>query len=356
MPQTADEASRFVKVAEYYRKVIPHFYQIAALLQKFLPTTRTQRKNGQKTMITLTNDETQAFEQLKHFLTADLVLRLPNNRFPFKVQTDASDEGISAVMLQIYPEGDRSVGYLSKKFTAAQSKWSLMEQECYAFICAIDKWHNYLNEIPFTWETDHKALTQLNKKAQVNKQCERWRLKILEYDFKVKHISGLTNSMPDYLSRSPVDHAEEDPDEISHFTSKSTQADFSNDNHYSPIVNAVETRGMKLRHSTSDNSTTAPRMEFDSLTTSSNQLPDSPVRENRTTPFSAEELIEALRNDNYANNIIHHIKQHKQYLMHDNLLMRRLNPAVPYVPPGDLRKTILKICHNTCKWRTFWTR
>ncbi|CAF5225894.1 unnamed protein product, partial [Rotaria magnacalcarata] len=165
----------------------------------------------------------------------------PNNRFPFKVQTDASDEGIGAVLLQIYPEGDRPIAYLSKKFAQAQRKWSPMEQECYAFICALDKWNNYLNGIKFIWETDHKALTQLNQKAQINKRCERWRLKILEYDYKVKYIPGLTNSMPDYLSRSPVDDAEEDPDEISFSTSKSTQTDSDFINYHSPIVTAVQT-------------------------------------------------------------------------------------------------------------------
>ncbi|CAF5044795.1 unnamed protein product, partial [Rotaria magnacalcarata] len=207
LPQTADEACKFVKAAEYYRKFIPNFSQTAEPLRKFVPTTRTQQKKGQKTIITLTDDELKAFNQLKQFLTTDMVLRLPNNRFPFKLQTDASDEGIGAVLLQIYPEGDRPVAYLSKKFTQAQRKWPPMEQECYAFICSLDKWHNYLSGIKFECETDHKALTQLNQKAQINKRCERWRLKILEYDFKVKHIPGLTNTMPDYLSRSPVDEA-----------------------------------------------------------------------------------------------------------------------------------------------------
>ncbi|CAF4743200.1 unnamed protein product, partial [Rotaria sp. Silwood2] len=215
LPQTADEACKFVKAAEYYRKFIPNFSQTAEPLRKFVPTTRTQQKKGQKTIITLTDDELKAFNQLKQFLTTDIVLRLPNNRSPFKVQTDASDEGIGAVLLQIYPEGDRPIAYLSKKFTQAQRKWSPMEQEYYAFICSLDKWHNYLSGIKFVWETDHKALTQLNQKAQINKRCGRWRLKILEYDFKVKHIPGLTNAMPDYLSRSPVDDAEEDPDEVS---------------------------------------------------------------------------------------------------------------------------------------------
>ncbi|CAF4803440.1 unnamed protein product, partial [Rotaria sp. Silwood2] len=103
LPQTPDEACKFVKAAEYYREFIPNFSQIAEPLRKFVPTTRTQQRKGQKTIITLTNDEIKAFEQLKNFLTTDSVLRISNNRFPFKVQTDASDEGIGAVLLQIYP-------------------------------------------------------------------------------------------------------------------------------------------------------------------------------------------------------------------------------------------------------------
>ena len=112
IPETADEACKFVKAAEYYLKFVPNFSQIAEPLRKFVPTTRTQQKKGQKTIITLTKEEIQAFEELKRFLTTDLVLRLPNHRFPFKVQTDASDEGIGAVLLQVYPEGDRPVAYL----------------------------------------------------------------------------------------------------------------------------------------------------------------------------------------------------------------------------------------------------
>ncbi|CAF1532708.1 unnamed protein product, partial [Rotaria sordida] len=303
LPHTADEACKFVKAAEYYRKFIPNFSQIAEPLRKFVPTTRTQQKKGQKTLIKLTDEEIKAFEQLKHFLTTDLVLRLPNNRFPFKVQTDASDEGIGAVLLQTYPDGDRPVAYLSKKFTPAQRKWSPMEQECYAFICALDKWHNYLSGIKFTWETDHKALTQLNQKAQLNKRCERWRLKILEYDFKVKYIPGSTNSMPDYLSRSPVDDAEEDPDEISLLISKSTQTDFSDIKNQSSIVATVQTRAMKLRHQALNDPNDGTKSAQDSLTSSSaNQTLNNSMKENRIIPFSIEELIQAQQNDNYAKN------------------------------------------------------
>ncbi|CAF3702663.1 unnamed protein product [Rotaria sp. Silwood1] len=153
---------------------------------------------------------------------------LSNAIFPFKVQTDTSDEEIGAVLLQIYPEEDRPIAYLSKKFTQAQHQW-----------------HNFLSVIKLIWETDHKPLTQLNQKAQINKRCGRWRLKILECNFKVKYIPGLTNSMPDYLSRSPIHDAEEDLDEIKHLISTSTQTDFLNVNNHSSIVTAVQPRAMK---------------------------------------------------------------------------------------------------------------
>ncbi|CAF4769564.1 unnamed protein product, partial [Rotaria magnacalcarata] len=52
LPQTADETYKFVKAAEYCRKFIPKFSQIAGPLRKFIPTTRTQQKKGQKTLIT----------------------------------------------------------------------------------------------------------------------------------------------------------------------------------------------------------------------------------------------------------------------------------------------------------------
>ncbi|CAF1069288.1 unnamed protein product, partial [Rotaria magnacalcarata] len=102
------------------------------------------------------------------------------------------------------------------------------------------------------------------------------------------------------------------------------------------VVAAVQTRAMKLRNSTSNdkNDTTI-------LT------PDTPIRENRITTISIEQLIQAQQNDNYAKNILNKIKKYKHYIINDNLLMRHTNPPVPYVPQGDLRKIILNIYHDT---------
>ncbi|CAF4425216.1 unnamed protein product [Didymodactylos carnosus] len=107
-------------------------------------------------------------------LTADLILRIPNETRPFKLQTDASDIGIQAVLKRTYPNGDLPVTYFSQKLSSTQAKWSTTEKECYAILAAIETWHKYLDGPEFVLETDHKPLVQLNVKAQINAKCERW--------------------------------------------------------------------------------------------------------------------------------------------------------------------------------------
>ncbi|CAF4743187.1 unnamed protein product, partial [Rotaria sp. Silwood2] len=75
--------------------------------------------------------------------------------------------------------------------------------------------------------------------------------------------------------------------------------------------------------------------------------PDTLNKENRIIPISTEQLIQVQQNDNYAKNILNNIKHYKHYIINNNLLLRRTNPPVPYLPQGDLRKTILNIYHDT---------
>ena len=144
--------------------------------------------------------------------------------------------------------------------------------------------------------------------------------------------------MPDYLSRSPVGDVEEDPDEIPFLISKSTQTDVSDDNSYSSTITSVETRAMKLKHPTSNDSSNTKKSTLNSLNAS--------TRENRTIPFSVEQLIQVQRNDSYVIHILNNIKNYKTYIVKDNPLMPRSNPSVPYVPQGDFRKTILRIYYD----------
>ncbi|CAF3026839.1 unnamed protein product [Rotaria sp. Silwood2] len=105
-PTSSEEAFRFVKAAEYYRKFISKFSTIAAPLHKYSPATLQQQKLNKKSKFELFVEARTALHQLKKILTTDLVLDLPDDALQFKLQTDASVDGIGAFLLKITPNGD----------------------------------------------------------------------------------------------------------------------------------------------------------------------------------------------------------------------------------------------------------
>ena len=359
-PTSAEEAFRFVKAAEYYRKFIPKFSFIAAPLHKYSPTTIQQQQNHTKKGNFEWSPEAKlAFHQLKKILTSDLLLDLPDETVPFKLQTDACTDGIGAVLLQMTPNGDRPLAYMSKKLTATQIKWPTIEQECYAIVVAIEKWDKYLRGREFILETDHEPLVSLPTKEQVNKRCDRWRLKLAEYRYKVKHIQGKKNNMADYLSRSPVEQAEDETDEKIHYESKSTQTD-------PPLLSLKEqTNQLKITTAVTRAQTkqqlqeklTTPTISASELIPTGKeandrervaQLPgDNP---NKIIPFDLEDLRKCQEEDKTVQQIIRNITEQKNYVIEDGTLLRKQEPpcsAVPFVPTGRMRADILKIYHDT---------
>jgi hypothetical protein len=50
------------------------------------------------------------------------------------VYTDASDYGIGGYLFQIIDGVEVPVAFMSKSLTEAESRWSVTEKECYAFV------------------------------------------------------------------------------------------------------------------------------------------------------------------------------------------------------------------------------
>ncbi len=357
-PTSAEEAFRFVKAAEYYRKFIPKFSLIAAPLHKYSPSTSQQQKNDKKSKFELSDEARTAFHQLKNILTTDLILNLPDDTLPFKLQTDASTDGIGAVLLQVTPDGDRPLAYMSKKLTKAQTKWPTIEQECYAIVQAVEKWDKYLRGHEFILETDHEPLVNFSNKEQVNKRCERWRLKLAEYRFKVKHIQGKKNKMADYLSRSPVETAEEENDDKINYESKSTQTEkllpSKINNLIPPKITTAVTRAQAKRQQLMASSSISTNDKTNELIPQgkgvTNKEPTSGDNSNRIIPFDMDDLKKCQDEDETVQEIIKNIKNEKNVSIENGILFRKQQPplsSVPFVPAGRLRADILKIYHDT---------
>ena len=352
-PTSSRELFRFVKAAEYYRKFIRNFSTIVAPLYKHAPSPTRPSSSLKNTVFRRTPDETIAFDRLKHILNSDLVLRLPNLDLPFKVQTDASQAGIGAVLLQSYPEGKRPVCYMSKKFTSFQQRWPAIEQECFAIVTAVKHWHHYLHGQSFILETDHRPLEALLQKTQQNSKCERWRLLLQTYDFTVKHIPGASNCMPDYLSCSPVDPPSDDPDDAPDLPTVTTLPAAVP----SPSVNVVTTRSRAKKTSTLPTNSSPSPSTSDSLSPPPPPLgpppPDHATNELRID-FTGDlaTLRVAQASDQSLRFILDHVNEPrfvKNYKVLDGILMHFGSHSKPVscVPAGKLRRDIMRIYHDT---------
>lgn len=85
------------------------------------------------------------FTELKQALVQAPVLALPNFQKPFILETDASDIGFGAVLMQ----DNHPIAYLSKDVCAKNQSMSTYEKECLAIILAVDKWRSYLQHQEF---------------------------------------------------------------------------------------------------------------------------------------------------------------------------------------------------------------
>lgn len=83
----------------------------------------------------------QAFDKLKHTMSATPVLALPDFTKPFTVETDACDGGIGAVLLQ----NAQPIAFLSKALGQTHKAMSIHEKEFLALIVAVERWSSYLH-------------------------------------------------------------------------------------------------------------------------------------------------------------------------------------------------------------------
>ena len=140
-------------MAGYYRKFIPGISSIATPLLKL-----TQKAAS----FIWTDSCEQAFQRLKQLLCSAPILAYPDFGKNFVLQTDASDNGVGAVLSQLDDSGNEKViAYASKALSPREQKYSTTEKEALAVVFGTGHFRVYLLSRHFKLITDRNALRWL---------------------------------------------------------------------------------------------------------------------------------------------------------------------------------------------------
>ena len=116
----------------------------------------------------------KAYQSIKALLTKEPVLQLPDPRKTYFLQTDTSDSGIDAVLMQEHDGKLFPVCYESKKLSSAERNYSTIEKECLAIVWGFERFHLYIYGVPFLLQMDHKPLKYMNSAKFANGHLMHW--------------------------------------------------------------------------------------------------------------------------------------------------------------------------------------
>ena len=194
IPKSSKEVRSFLGLANFYRRFVPNFADIAAPLNDL---------TGTKVQFSWNSTHQQAFEKLKLMLASPPVMSYPTKHDKFILTTDASDTGLGAVLST---ERGTVIEFASRSLSSPEKNYATIE-ECLAIVWAVRKFKHYLIGAHFIIQTDHKPLEWLesSKSSKAHSQrLERWSLELRGFDFTLVHRPGYLNDNADGLSRRPV--------------------------------------------------------------------------------------------------------------------------------------------------------
>jgi len=122
---------------------------------------------------------------------------------PFILDTDASNDGMGAVLSQEYDGYECVVAYASHTLNKSQRKYSVTCKELLAVVVFTQHFRTYLLGQPFKFRIDHGSLSWLCYFKDPIGQLARWLEQLQEFHFEVIHCKGLAHQNADALSRLP---------------------------------------------------------------------------------------------------------------------------------------------------------
>ena len=206
VPTTTAELRSFLGFAGYYRRFIKGFSRLAGPLHDVVAEANQGSKKKSANISQLWGDKQQeAFNTLKAAMTSAPVLGYADFSQPFVLETDASHDGLSAILSQVQDGQQRVIAFASRRLRPTeknQVNYSSFKLEFLAMKWAItEKFRDYLLGASFTVLTDNNPLAHF-RTAKLGALEQRWAAQLAQFTFDVKYRPGTTNPA-DALSRLP---------------------------------------------------------------------------------------------------------------------------------------------------------
>uniref|UniRef100_A0A8K9Y3I9 Gypsy retrotransposon integrase-like protein 1 n=1 Tax=Oncorhynchus mykiss TaxID=8022 RepID=A0A8K9Y3I9_ONCMY len=196
VPKSRVELQRFLGFANFYRRFIRNFGQVAAPL-----TALTSVKTCFKWSVSAQG----AFDLLKNRFTSAPILVTPDVSRQFVVEVDASEVGVGAILSQRSLSDDKvhPCAYFSHRLSPSERNYDVGNRELLAIRLALGEWRQWLEgaTVPFVVWTDHRNLEYIRSAKRLNARQARWALFFARFEFVISYRPGSKNTKPDALSR-----------------------------------------------------------------------------------------------------------------------------------------------------------
>ena len=200
-PETNKKLYGFLCSMNYYRVLIPKFGDLTAELYKMA--------EAKARVCNWTVETTAMFHALKNALISAPILSFPDFSLPFVVHSDASAIAVAAVLLQCHAKLFCPVAFCSLKLDQTKQRYSATERELFAITYANQQFRHFILGRKVIFYTDHMPLVTMAKLKSPLGRLGRLFHALSHMDYKLEHIKGIENHLPDFLSRSFKDDSKE---------------------------------------------------------------------------------------------------------------------------------------------------
>ena len=194
VPTTKEEVQRALGMVNYMAKFVPNLTVMTiAQRQLLLEKNDCQCKA----------EQAKEWQSIKDFFTTEPLLKFYDPARRSKLSSDASKDGLGAVLLQEHDGNWLPVAFISRAMTSAEKNYAQIKKELLGLVFACEKFHEYVHGATVIGETDHKTLVSLHKKnlCDLTPRLQRMMLRLRRYDLKLEFKPGKYLIVADTLSR-----------------------------------------------------------------------------------------------------------------------------------------------------------